>query len=85
MCLFSTKNVGRTNAFSFVIKKSSSYVVLMYELQAYRNGIATACTAVNYRGEVLAQFLLKLDTLLLTHARDGDGNGSREMRPDETQ
>ncbi|COG82819.1 Uncharacterised protein [Streptococcus pneumoniae] len=27
MCLFSTKNVGRTNAFSFVIKKSSSYVV----------------------------------------------------------
>ena len=44
----------------------------MYELQAYRNGIAMACTAVNYRGEVLAQFLLKLDTLLLPHAHGGD-------------
>ena len=78
MCLFSTKNVGRTNAFSFVIKKSSSYVVLMYELQVYRNGIATACIIVNYRDEVLVQFLLKLDMLLLQHARGDDLEMARE-------
>ncbi|CEX14254.1 Uncharacterised protein [Streptococcus pneumoniae] len=59
---------------------------LTYVLQVYTNGIATVYIIVNYRGEVLVQFLSKLDTLLLQHARGGDqGMVQEKCDPDGTQ